>query len=73
MATRNRNITRRFTTHRPCAARAIPASRVARVPHYDTAADVPADAPLGAHMTLPTGEPPPPGWTAISSSDDEYG
>lgn len=64
--------TQRFTPPKPRATRAATAPpRVVRVPHYDSAAEVPDDLPLGAHMTLPTGEPPPPGWTAISSSDDD--
>lgn len=67
---RHRAALQRLTAHHPPAVRGFPA-RVARVPHYDSAADVPADAPLGAHMTLPSDESPPPGWTPVSSSEEE--
>lgn len=66
-----RAITPRITGRRPGAARAIPAPRVLRVPHYNTAAEVPPDLPVGSHITLPAGEPPPPGWTPVGSGDDE--
>lgn len=61
----------RFTGHRPGGTRATPAPRVLRVPHYNSAAEVPPDLPVGSHITLPAGEPPPPGWTPVGSGDEE--
>lgn len=63
----------RTTSRRPATSRVarMPARRATRAATpYASAAEVPDNLPVGTHITLPKGEPPPPGFTPVGDGED---